>query len=101
MDVRALAVAATVAFRLVVALGDYFLKLASREEDYFHIPWLYVDFALDAATAFGWVLVMKHPEPGDDRRTILRLRDRAAHHLRFHVPTGDHSGPVKKEHVNP
>jgi drug/metabolite transporter (DMT)-like permease len=60
MDGKALAVVVTIAFSVVGVLGDYFLKLASREEDSLKTPWFYVGFALYAATAFGWVFVMKH-----------------------------------------
>jgi drug/metabolite transporter (DMT)-like permease len=64
MDSKALAVVVTVAFSVVGVLGDYFLKLASREEDSLRTPWFYVGFALYAATAFGWVFVMKHLKLG-------------------------------------
>jgi small multidrug resistance pump len=60
MDNKTLAVAITIAFSLVGVLGDYFLKLASREESSLKTAWFYVGFALYAATAFGWVFVMKH-----------------------------------------
>ena len=64
MDAKTLAVVVTVAFSVVGVLGDYFLKLASREEDSLRTPWFYVGFALYAATAFGWVFVMKHLKLG-------------------------------------
>ena len=64
MDGKALAVVVTIAFSVVGVLGDYFLKLASREEDSLRTPWFYVGFALYAATAFGWVFVMKHLKLG-------------------------------------
>lgn len=60
MDPKTLAVIVTVAFSVVGVLGDYFLKLASQEENSFRSPWFYVGFALYAATAFGWLFVMKH-----------------------------------------
>ena len=60
MDSKTLAVVVTITFSVVGVLGDYFLKLASREEDSLKTPWFYVGFALYAATAFGWVFVMKH-----------------------------------------
>ena len=60
MDSKTLAVVCTIAFSVVGVLGDYFLKLASREEHSFRTPWFYVGFALYAATAFGWLFVMKH-----------------------------------------
>jgi drug/metabolite transporter (DMT)-like permease len=64
MDSKTLAVVVTVAFSVVGVLGDYFLKLASREENSLRTPWFYVGFALYAATAFGWVFVMKHLKLG-------------------------------------
>jgi drug/metabolite transporter (DMT)-like permease len=60
MDSKTLAVLVTLAFSGVGVLGDYFLKLASREEQSLRSPWFYVGFALYAATAFGWLFVMKH-----------------------------------------
>ncbi len=60
MDSKALAVIVTFAFSVVGVLGDYFLKLASREENSLRTPWFYVGFGLYAATAFGWLFVMKH-----------------------------------------
>jgi drug/metabolite transporter (DMT)-like permease len=60
MDSKTLAVVVTVAFSVVGVLGDYFLKLASQEESSLRTPWFYVGFALYAATAFGWLFVMKH-----------------------------------------
>jgi small multidrug resistance pump len=64
MDTKTLAVVVTVAFSLVGVLGDYFLKLASQEENSLRTPWFYVGFTLYASTAFGWVFVMKHLKLG-------------------------------------
>jgi drug/metabolite transporter (DMT)-like permease len=64
MHPKALAVVVTLAFSAVGVLGDYFLKLASREKDSLWTPWFYVGFTLYAATAFGWVFVMKHLKLG-------------------------------------
>jgi drug/metabolite transporter (DMT)-like permease len=64
VDTKTLAVLVTIAFSLVGVLGDYFLKLASREENSLRTPWFYVGFALYSATAFGWVFVMKHLKLG-------------------------------------
>jgi small multidrug resistance pump len=64
MDPKTIAVLVTVAFSVVGVLGDYFLKLASRQEDSLRTPWFYVGFTLYAATAFGWVFVMKHLKLG-------------------------------------
>jgi drug/metabolite transporter (DMT)-like permease len=60
MDSKTVAVVVTIAFSVVGVLGDYFLKLASAKEDSLRTPWFYVGFTLYAATAFGWVFVMKH-----------------------------------------
>ncbi len=60
MDSKTTAVVVTIAFSVVGVLGDYFLKLASGENDSLKTPWFFVGFALYAATAFGWVFVMKH-----------------------------------------
>lgn len=60
MDKRTLAVAVTIAFSAVGALGDYFLKLASSREPSLRSAWFYVGFAVYASTAFGWVFVMKY-----------------------------------------
>ena len=64
MDSKTIAVVVTIAFSAVGVLGDYFLKLASREPDFLKTPWFYLGFALYAATAFGWVFVMKHLKLG-------------------------------------
>ena len=64
MDSKTLAVIVTIAFSVVGALGDYFLKLASKAEDSLRTPWFYLGFALYASTAFGWVFVMKHLKLG-------------------------------------
>jgi drug/metabolite transporter (DMT)-like permease len=60
MENKTLAVVVTLAFSGVGVLGDFFLKLASQEEESFRSPWFYVGFGLYAATAFGWLFVMKH-----------------------------------------
>ena len=60
MDSKTLAVLVTITFSVVGVLGDYFLKLASQEDHSLRSPWFYVGFSLYAATAFGWVFVMKH-----------------------------------------
>jgi drug/metabolite transporter (DMT)-like permease len=60
MDPKLVAVVVTIAFSGVGVLGDYFLKLASQREHSLRTPWFYLGFALYAATAFGWLFVMKH-----------------------------------------
>jgi multidrug transporter EmrE-like cation transporter len=55
-----LAVVVTIAFSVVGVLGDYFLKLASADENPLKGRWFYVGFAVYASTAFGWVFVMRH-----------------------------------------
>jgi drug/metabolite transporter (DMT)-like permease len=41
-------------------LGDYFLKLASAQENSLRTKWFYIGFVVYSSTAFGWVFVMKH-----------------------------------------
>jgi small multidrug resistance pump len=60
MDSKTLAVAVTIAFSVIGVIGDYFLKLASESDETFKTRWFYIGFVLYAATAFGWVFVMKH-----------------------------------------
>ena len=60
MERNLLAIAVTIAFSLVGVLGDYFLKVASNNENSLKTASFYIGFALYASTAFGWVFVMKH-----------------------------------------
>jgi small multidrug resistance pump len=60
MEKNLLAVAVTIGFSLLGVVGDYFLKLASGNENSFKTASFYLGFALYASTAFGWVFVMKH-----------------------------------------
>jgi multidrug transporter EmrE-like cation transporter len=64
MNPKLSAVFVTIAFSVVGVLGDYFLKLASQEEDSLRSRWFYIGFVLYGATAFGWVFVMKHLKLG-------------------------------------
>jgi small multidrug resistance pump len=54
------AVAVTIGFSLLGVVGDYFLKLASANENPLKTTSFYLGFVLYASTAFGWVFVMKH-----------------------------------------
>ena len=67
MDAKTLAVLVTLAFSVVGVLGDYFLKLASQEENSLRALWFYVGFALYASTAFGWVFVISYPKINDGK----------------------------------
>jgi small multidrug resistance pump len=60
MDKTSLPIVVTIAFSIVGMLGDYFLKLASANENALFSKWFYLGFALYASTAFGWVFVMKY-----------------------------------------
>src|SRR5438128_10687916 len=60
MGKNSLAVITTIAFSMVGVLGDYFLKLASANENALKTKWFYIGFGLYASTAFGWVFVMKY-----------------------------------------
>ncbi len=64
MGEKTLAVVVTIAFSLVGVLGDYFLKIASRQERSLASPAFYVGFVVYASTAFGWLFVMKHLKLG-------------------------------------
>jgi small multidrug resistance pump len=64
MDKTALAVIVTIAFSVVGVIGDYFLKLASAQDQSLKSPAFYIGFVIYAATAFGWVFVMKHLKLG-------------------------------------
>jgi small multidrug resistance pump len=54
------AVLVTVAFSIIGVVGDYFLKLASKEDSFHKSIWFYIGFVLYGSTALGWVFVMKH-----------------------------------------
>jgi drug/metabolite transporter (DMT)-like permease len=60
MDKSSWAVVVTIGFSIVGVIGDYFLKLASKEQQVFQSIWFYVGFVIYASTAIGWVFVMKH-----------------------------------------
>ena len=59
MEKSSLAVLVTIGFSVVGVVGDYFLKLASENENSMKTKWFYIGFVLYASTAFGWVFVMK------------------------------------------
>jgi small multidrug resistance pump len=60
MENRSLALIVTVALSLLGVVADYFLKLASGAEAPLKSRWFYCGFAAYAATACGWVFVMRH-----------------------------------------
>jgi small multidrug resistance pump len=60
MDKTAWAVVVTIGFSVVGVVGDYFLKLASKEEQFLKSVWFYVGFVVYGSTALGWVFVMRH-----------------------------------------
>jgi multidrug transporter EmrE-like cation transporter len=60
MGSKGLALAVTVAFSMVGVLGDYFLKLASAQQQPLRSASFFIGFAVYASTAFGWLYVMKH-----------------------------------------
>jgi multidrug transporter EmrE-like cation transporter len=64
MEKKFLSVAITIAFSLVGVVGDYFLKIASDDENSLKTKSFYIGFALYASTAFGWVFVMKRLKLG-------------------------------------
>lgn len=60
MEKTTLAIFVTIAFSALGVVGDYFLKLASGQPEWFKSKWFYIGFAIYASTAFGWVFVMRH-----------------------------------------
>jgi len=60
MDSKALAIIVTIGFSIVGVVGDYFLKLASANDQSLKSREFYIGFLIYASTAFGWVFVMKH-----------------------------------------
>jgi small multidrug resistance pump len=60
MEKNLLAVVVTIAFSLFGVVGDYFLKLASTNENSLKTTSFYIGLVLYASTAFGWIFVMKH-----------------------------------------
>ena len=60
MNQTTLAVLITVAFSIVGVVGDYFLKLASKDDPFYKSIWFYIGFVVYGSTALGWVFVMKH-----------------------------------------
>ena len=64
MNKTLVAVAVTIAFSVVGVVGDFFLKLASQEDDPLRGRWFYVGYLVYASTAFGWVFVMRHLKLG-------------------------------------
>jgi drug/metabolite transporter (DMT)-like permease len=60
MEKTTLAVLMTLVFSVVGVAGDYCLKLASGEPQWFKSRWFYVGFTLYALTALGWVFAMKY-----------------------------------------
>ncbi len=64
MEKSTLAILVTVGFSMVGVAGDYFLKLASNEDNPLTSRWFYLGFAVYASTAFGWVFVMRYLKLG-------------------------------------
>ena len=60
MSSTTLAVLVTIAFSVLGVVGDYFLKLASAQDQSLKTAEFYIGFVVYASTAFGWVFVMKH-----------------------------------------
>lgn len=53
-------VLAMVSLAAFATLGDYFLKLASMESRILQNKWFLVGCLIYAASAFGWVYVLRH-----------------------------------------
>ena len=54
------AIGVTLLFSAIGVLGDYFLKLASAENNPWANRWFALGYVVYSTTAFGWVYVMKH-----------------------------------------
>lgn len=48
------------ALTAAAVLGDYFLKLASAEEDAIWNRWFFFGLTVLSGTTFGWVFIMRH-----------------------------------------
>ena len=64
MEKSTLAILVTIGFSMVGVAGDYFLKLASSEDNPLTSRWFYLGFVVYASTAFGWVFVMRYLKMG-------------------------------------
>src|SRR5215813_10142009 len=64
MEKNSIAIIVTIAFSIVGVAGDYFLKLASEDENSFKAKWFYIGLIIYSSTAFGWVFVMKYLKLG-------------------------------------
>ena len=60
MITNPLAVTVVIGLSAVGVLADWFLKLASQEDNPLRSPWLVAGAAIYAATALGWVYILKH-----------------------------------------
>ena len=60
MDKSSLAIFGTLGLCVISAVGDYFIKLASNQQSPFMSAYFVVGLMTFAATAFGWVYVMRH-----------------------------------------
>jgi small multidrug resistance pump len=57
---KLLAFLALITMSFVVLIGDYFLKLAGRQETSLEPRLFVIGFAIESLTTFGWFYVMKH-----------------------------------------
>lgn len=89
MERTTLAVLLTIGASAFGVLGDYFLKLASKEQHSLKTAWFWIGFAIYASTALGWVFAIGAPQAGDDRRTVFGIDDSAAHSDRSGVFPGN------------
>jgi len=60
MDKTTLAILAVIGLCVVTGVGDYLLKLASKQESPLATAWFAVGFVVYSSTALGWVYIMRH-----------------------------------------
>ena len=60
MDKNFLAIIAAIAITSLSIIGDYFLKIASVEEQPLTTKWFFLGFLFFSSTTFGWVFIMKY-----------------------------------------
>jgi small multidrug resistance pump len=60
MNQTYISISVAVILSLVAVAGDYFLKVASNNDQSINTVWFVLGISTIASTAFGWVYTMKH-----------------------------------------
>jgi small multidrug resistance pump len=60
MNQTYISISLAIILSLVGVTGDYFLKIASNNEQSLNTVWFILGISTIASTAFGWVYTMKH-----------------------------------------